>query len=187
VRFAAFTFAAAVAGTTGCYTYTPIELTSVTPGTDVRARIRATTAEQLGPSLAMSDARVLSGSVVDLTADGMTLKVESVRAGTNGAPEGLFQQILISRADLLELESRQLDRSRTRLAAAAGVTGAALLAVTMLRGRSSGESAVTEPPANFTLGSRGAGGGLTFVLELGWGRALRAPARQATPARCCRH
>jgi hypothetical protein len=164
--------------TTGCYTYAPIELATVTPGMDVRARVRATTAEQLGPSLGMSDARLLSGSVVDLTPDGVTLRVESVRAGTIGAPEGLLQQILISRADVLELESKRLDQGRTRLAVAAGVVGAAALAVTIVRGRSTGESAVTEPPANFTLrGSHLGVGGLPLVLGFGWRGGPRSTPR----------
>jgi hypothetical protein len=136
----------------GCYTYSPIELAAVTPGMEVRARVSAATAVQLGPSLGMSDARLLSGSVVDQHADGLTLKVASVPAGTVGAQEGLFQQILITRADLLELESKKLDDTRTRLAVGTGVVGAVALAATILHGRSSGESAVTEPPANFNLG-----------------------------------
>jgi hypothetical protein len=136
----------------GCDTYTPIELAAVTPGMEVRARVSAATAAQLGPSLGMSDARLLSGSVVDKPADGLTLKVASVPVGTVGAQEGLFQQILITRTDLLELESRQLDNTRTRLAVGAGVVGAVGVAVAILRGHSTGESAVTEPPANFTLG-----------------------------------
>ena len=150
VRFIVLVFAV-MAWTTGCYTYVPVDVAAVTAGTDVRARVKASAAEQLGPSLGLSDARVLSGAVVDLTPEGMTLKVESVRAGTLTAPEGLFQEILINRNDVLELESKRLDEGRTRLAVAAGVAGAAALAATILRGRSSGESAVNEPPANFTL------------------------------------
>ena len=101
----------------------------------------------------MSDARLLSGAVVDNQADGLTLKVPSVPAGTVGAPDGLFQQILINRGDLLELETKQLDRTRTRVAIGAAVVGTAALAVAVLHGaRSVGDAAVTEPPANFTLG-----------------------------------
>jgi hypothetical protein len=136
----------------GCYTYTPIDLAAVTPGMEVRARVSAATAAQLGPSLGMSDARLLNGLVVDKPAEGLTLKVTSAPQGTVGAPEGLFQQILITRTDVLELESKKLDNGRTRLAVAAGVVGAVAVAAAILRGHSSGASAVTEPPANFTLG-----------------------------------
>ena len=136
----------------GCYTYSPIEVAAVAPGMEVRARVSAATAAQLAPSLGMSDARLLSGSVVDQQAEGLTLKVASVPVGTIGAPEGLFQQILITRGELLELESKQLDNTRTRLAIGAGVVGAAVVAAAILRGHGSGESAVVEPPANFSLG-----------------------------------
>jgi hypothetical protein len=119
---------------------------------EVRARVSAATAAQLAPSLGIGDARLLSGSVVDQQAEGLTLRVASVPPGTIGAPDGLFQQILITRGDLLELESRQLDNTRTRFAIGAGVVGAAVVAVAILRGHSSGESAVVEPPANFSLG-----------------------------------
>lgn len=136
----------------GCYTYTPIELAAVTPGMEVRARVSAATAAQLGPSLGMTDARLLSGSVVDTAGSGLTLKVASAPMGTMGAQEGLFQQILIARADVLEVESKKLDNTRTRVAVASGVVGAIAVAAAILRGHSSGANAVTEPPANFTLG-----------------------------------
>jgi hypothetical protein len=136
----------------GCYTYSPIEVAAAAPGMEVRARVSAATAAQLAPSLGVGDARLLSGSVVDQQAEGLTLRVASVPPGTIGAPDGLFQQILITRGELLELESRQLDNTRTRLAIGAGVVGAAVMAAAILRGHSTGESAVVEPPANFSLG-----------------------------------
>jgi hypothetical protein len=161
---------------TGCYTYSPIEVAAATPGMDVRARVSAATAAQLGPSLGMSDARLLSGSVVGKEGEGLTLKVASVPAGTIGAPEGLFQQILITRSELLELESRQLDNTRTRLAVATGVVGAVALAATILRGHSSGESAVNEPPANFSLGIlRVHLGRFAPLLGVAWDGTARSP------------
>jgi len=100
----------------------------------------------------MSDARLLSGPVVHNAAEGLTLRVPSAPIGTLGAQEGLFQQILINRGDLLELESRQLDRTRTGVLVGAAVMGAAVIAVTALHGHSTGDAAVTEPPANFSIG-----------------------------------
>jgi hypothetical protein len=147
----------------GCYTYAPIELAAVTPGMEVRARVSAATAAQLGPSLSMSDARLLTGAVVDTQSDGLTLKVPSARMGIVGATQDeLFQQILITRSDLLELESKRLDNGRTRLAVAAGVVGAAALTAGILHGRSSGAPAVTEPPANFNLRIAGVRVGLAY-------------------------
>jgi hypothetical protein len=148
----------------GCYTYSTIDLASVTPGMEVRARVSAATAAQLGPSLGMSDARLLSGPIVQNDADGLTIKVPTAPMGTIGAQEGLFQQILINRSDLLELESRRIDRARTGVVIGAAFVGATVIAVTALHGRSSGDNAVTEPPANFNRGARGVH--LTFVVPV---------------------
>jgi len=165
----------------GCYTYSPIEVAAAAPGMEVRARVSAATAAQLGPSLGMSDARLLSGSVVDRQPEGLTLRVASVPAGTIGAQDGLFQQILITRSELLELESKRLDNTRTRLAVATGVVGAAALAAAILRGRSSGESVVNEPPANFNLGILRIGvDRVAPLFGVGWTRTPRIHTR-STP------
>jgi len=160
----------------GCYTYSPIAVGAVTPGMEVRARVSAATAAQLAPSLGMTDARLLSGSVVDNPTEGLTLKVASVPAGTVGAQDGLFQQILITRTDLLELESKQLDNTLTRLAIGAGVLGAVGVAAAILRGHGSGESAVVEPPANFSLGIlRVRVGRFAPLLGVAWNGMARRP------------
>ena len=112
----------------------------------------APTAAQLGPSLGIADARLLSGPVVNNEADGLTIRVPTVPVGTIGAQDGLFQQVLISRRDVLELESRQLDRTRTGIVIGAVLAGATVIAVSSLHGRSTGDAAVSEPPANFTIG-----------------------------------
>lgn len=143
----------APAALAGCYTYSVIDVAGAKPGTEVRARVSMAAATQLGSSLGMGDGRVLSGAVVDNQQEGLTIKVPTVPAGTIGAQEGLFQQILISRTDLLELESKQLDRGKTRLVTGAVIVGAAAVTLAVIRGgRSTGEPAVTEPPANFSLG-----------------------------------
>src|SRR5262249_12284670 len=122
----------------GCYAYSTIDLASAAPGMEVRARVSAVTAAPLGPSLGMSDARLLSGPIVQRDVDGLTIRVPTAPIGTIGAQEGLFQQILINRGDLLELESRQLDRTRTGVVIGAAFVGATVIAVTALHGRSSG-------------------------------------------------
>src|SRR5215831_2872972 len=157
----------------GCYTYSTIDLASAAPGMEVRARVSAATAAQLGPSLGMSDARLLSGPIVQRDADGLTIRVPSAPMGTIGAQEGLFQQILINRSDLLELESRQLDRTRTGVMIGAAFVGATVIAVTALHGRSSGANPITEPPSNFNRRARGVH--LTLTVPMG---GVRASARR---------
>jgi hypothetical protein len=136
----------------GCYSYSTIDPAGVAPGMEVRARVTAPLAAQLASTLAMGESRLVEGQVVD-SQNGLTLKVASVLPGTAGLPEGLFQQIQINRSDLVELESKQFDRGRTRLAV--GVTAAVAIAtgIAIVRGgKSSGDNSVVEPPANFTLG-----------------------------------
>ncbi len=135
----------------GCYTYSVIDVAGVKPGTEVRARVSMSAATQIGPSLGVGDARLISGAVVDNQRDGLTLRVPTVPAGTVGVQDGLFQQILINRSDVLELETRQLDRGRTRFVVGAAIVAAAVVTATIIRsGRSTGEPAVVEPPSNFS-------------------------------------
>src|SRR5262249_6692603 len=135
----------------GCYTYSTIDAAGAAPGMEVRARVSAATAAQLGPTLGISNGRLLSGPVVRAESVGVTIRVPTVPMGTIGAQEGLYQELLINRGDLLELESRQLDRTRTGMMIGAAAVGAAVITVTLLHGRSSGGNAVTEPPSNFNV------------------------------------
>src|SRR5215831_2055023 len=84
----------------GCYTYSTIDLASAAPGMEVRARVSAATAAQIGPTLGISNGRLLSGPVVRAESAGVTIKVPTAPVGTIGAQEGLFQDILINRGDL---------------------------------------------------------------------------------------
>jgi hypothetical protein len=156
----------------GCYTYSPIDPASVTPGMEVRARVSAPLAAQLAPTLAMGQSRLVEGKVVD-NQSGLTLKVASVLPGTVGAPEGLFQQVQITRTDLVELESKQFDRGKTRLVVGASAVVAIAAGIAIVRsGRSSGDNSVVEPPANFTIG--------ILRIQLGGPprRSLARPARR---------
>ena len=150
----------------GCYTYSVIDVAGAKPGMDVRARVSMAGASQIGPALGVSEARLVSGAVVDNQREGLTLKVATVPAGTMGAQDGLFQQILINRSDLLELESKQLDRGRTRFVVGAAIVGAAIVTATIIRsGRSTGEPAVTDPPSNFNRRSFGLRLSPSFLLR----------------------
>jgi hypothetical protein len=114
----------------GCYTYAPIEPAKIEPGTGVRARVTRSAAERLAPLLGTTDARLVSGRLVDSRADTMIVEVPTVVPTTvGGTMERLHQRVSIPRTDLIELETRRLDRFRT--AAVAGgvalVVGAVLI------------------------------------------------------------
>ena len=104
-----------------CYTYAPIEPSLARPGMSVRARVSGATADQIEPILGISNARVLDGRLIDVHGDTLIVEVPAVmRAEIGSSIQTLYQRIAIPRAGLFELESRQLDRTRTTIVAAAG-------------------------------------------------------------------
>jgi hypothetical protein len=108
-----------------CYAYAPIEPAAVPAGAGVRARVSGAGADRIAPLLGTADARVLDGRLVDVRADTLIVEVPTVtQASLGGAPERLHQRVSIPRADLLELETRRLDRLRT-----AAVVGTAVVVV----------------------------------------------------------
>jgi hypothetical protein len=102
----------------GCYTYASIDPAAVRPGTGVRVRVSSAAAERLAPLLGTGDARVLSGQLVDVRTDTMIVQVPTVvQAAVGSSLETLHQRLSIPRSELLELETRRLDRVRTGLVA----------------------------------------------------------------------
>jgi hypothetical protein len=116
----------------GCYAYAPIEPAAVRPGTSVRARVSAAGADRIAPLLGASDARRLSGRLVDTRADTMIVEVPSVRQTSLAGMEPLHQRVSIPRSDLLELETRRLDRLRTAAVAGSAAIIVAVLAINAL-------------------------------------------------------
>ena len=118
----------------GCYTYAPIDPAAAPSGTDVRARISATAAERISP-LVGSEMRVLNGKLIDNNTSGVVVEVPSVvPASASGMMETLHQRVSISRGDLLELETRRIDRLRTGALVGGAVIVAASVWVNSLRG-----------------------------------------------------
>jgi hypothetical protein len=110
----------------GCYTYAPIEPPAVRPGTGVRVRVSAAGADRLEPLLGTSSARLLSGVLIENRTDTIIVQVPSVVPAEVGtALQTLYQRVSIPRTDLLELETRRLDRFRTT-----ALAGAAALVIT---------------------------------------------------------
>jgi hypothetical protein len=97
-----------------CYTYAPIEPGSIQPGVGVRARVSGSAADRLAPLLGTSNPRLVSGRLVDTRADTIIVEVPTVmQASIGSSVETLHQRISISRSELVELETRRLDRFRT--------------------------------------------------------------------------
>jgi hypothetical protein len=88
----------------------------------VRARVSATAAEQISPLLGGNDARVLTGKVIESSAGALIVEVPTMVPARAGAAQSLYQRISIAPGQLVELESRRLDRTKTSL-----VVGAAAI------------------------------------------------------------
>ncbi len=104
----------------GCYTYTPIDPVSTEPGHSVRARINATTAEQLELLLGI-ETRLLNGTVIATAPDTLIIEVPTAaQISSNGTMMRLRQRVSVPRSGLLLLESRTLNRGRTAVAIVVG-------------------------------------------------------------------
>lgn len=107
----------------GCYSYATLDPVSAQPGTSVRARINAATADQLEPLLGM-ETRLLTGVVIATAPDTMIIEVPTAaRTPSGGSIVALRQRVSVPRSGLLELEARTLNRGRTTIVAV-GTTAA---------------------------------------------------------------
>ncbi len=123
----------------GCYKYATVQPGEVLPGTGVRARVSAATAERIAPLLGTTDARVLTGQLIENQSGTLLVEVPTVvQAGMAGATQTLSQRISIPRAELLELESRRLDKVRTGAVTAAIAAVAISSAVAAIRNNDPG-------------------------------------------------
>jgi len=135
----------------GCYNYAAVDSANLTPGMAVRARISASAAPRYASTLGTSNARVLSGKLIDTQGGDLTLEVPAAPIGTVGAQEGLVQRLAVSRSDVLELEARRYDAKKTGMLIGVAAVGIGAGVAVALRGKSSGEGAVQEPPVNFVI------------------------------------
>ena len=139
----------------GCYTYAPIEANALQPGTGVRMRLSAAAAEPLEPLLGVSDARLLSGTLISAGPDTLIVEVPTrIQATIGSTTRTLKQRVGVSRSTVLEIEVRTLDRVRT--GAMIGASAAAVGAVIF--------GAIKANPGK--EGSPGPGGGTDFRLLL---------------------
>ena len=108
-----------------CYTYTPIESGVARPGASVRARVTPSASGRIGPLIGATDARLVIGTLVENNDGALIVEVATIVPADAGTGiQALHQRVSIARSDLVELETRTLDRART-----AAVTGAAVIVV----------------------------------------------------------
>jgi len=135
----------------GCYSYASVDPGAARPGTGVRARVTAPAAERLAPLLSTSDARVLIGTLIENEPSGMIIEVPTVAQTEIGSSvQTLHQRVSVARGDLVELETRQLDRGRTALV----VGASALIAGSVLIKSLQGQPGSDKPPTGGSTDTR---------------------------------
>ena len=118
-----------------CYSYMPIEVSTVRPGASVRARVSPPAALRLAPLLHVSDAHVVTGTLIDSVTGGVLVEVPTIVPGPVGSTfETLHQRVSIARSDLVELETRKIDRFRTGAIVGVAAIAASVVIVRALNG-----------------------------------------------------
>jgi hypothetical protein len=120
--------AAGAAFTLGCYSYVPATLDVVPVGAEVRALLSTDAELALRDSLGV-ELRPLHGTLIDRQNDRLLL---SVRAGVGSRALGshpLYQRIGVTPRDVVRVDIRRLQRSKTAAVALAIAGAAAFLAI----------------------------------------------------------
>jgi len=129
----------------GCYTYVPLaDGGGLAVSSEVRVRPTAEYRADLRPLLNF-EPTTLRGRVLEMEEGGFRLEIVSagIEYGARGSP--LTQQVMVPWSDVLELEEKRFDRSRTALLGVTLTTLAGVAVVFMLGGKAGG---TVEPPPN---------------------------------------
>lgn len=138
-----------IASIAGCYSYVPAEPGRIPPRSDVRAYVTAGQAARLDP-LVVRDERIVEGELLENGAADLLLLVPVARDVPGARVESLHQRVLVSSADIVQLERRRLDRTRTGLLIAGGAALVGGVLITQLTGDSGGNTSMPgpSPPEN---------------------------------------
>src|SRR5690606_34336234 len=128
---------------TGCYTYAPIPVESAPPGVQVRARLSPVETVRIQEALG-TDRRVFDGALLDVDEDSLLLQVPVPAPAAAGPRRPLFRELTVPRGEVIEIEFRRLDRTKTGAFIVAGVTAAAIIVVRQFRG-TGGKSDIPPP------------------------------------------
>jgi hypothetical protein len=132
----------------GCYRYTPVEMSAVQPGENVRVHVGAREADRIAPALGGVPARRFEGVLVQTDAANLLLQIPSGQRMTGGGGiEVLSQQVTVARDGVVGFELKRLDRTRTGVLVGLGVAVAGTAVAALFRGsRRDGEPGEFEVP-----------------------------------------
>lgn len=103
----------------GCYRYVPADRTALTPGRDVRVRINEAESSRFATILP-DGARLVEGTVIQNGADTLLLDVPVASNVLGSRVETINQRLDFSRAGIVDIELRQLDRIKTAIVVGGG-------------------------------------------------------------------
>jgi hypothetical protein len=115
-----------------CYRYVPVEPAASTPPMRVRMQISPRATAEFTPILGR-ERHTLEGELVERGTDGFHIEVS---AGDGMAGERLRQRLIVAPADVLGIQRRELDRSRSYATAAGAAAVVGLLLQQALQGTS---------------------------------------------------
>lgn len=129
----------------GCYRYTPSSPQEIAPGQVVRLRLSPEEAGKYA-DLRLANPRLLDGTVVDR--NGSELMVDaSLRVSEPGAgPRELMQRLNVPLTGVLDVELRELDRTRTSFLMAGGAAALGAVIAASLGGSGSEDGPGNENP-----------------------------------------
>ncbi|HEY3280203.1 MAG TPA: hypothetical protein VGJ83_06800 [Gemmatimonadales bacterium] len=110
----------------GCYTYVPATLDAVPVGTEVRALLSTEAELALRDSLGV-ELRPLRGTLVDRQNGRLLLSVRTATGARELGSQLLYQRIGVTPQDVLRVDVRRLQRTKT-VALAVAIAGVATLA-----------------------------------------------------------
>lgn len=138
----------------GCYTYVPINAETATPPLRVRAFLSPEAADRVAPVMGGVQSS-LDGRLVETSGRSFYLEVTSAQVQQGMRTETLSQRLLFAPEDIVSLQRRELDRTRTYLMVGAGAAAVGALIYAAISGEAGG-----------TTGRPPTGGGTEAVIPL---------------------
>ena len=122
---------------TGCFSYALVEPSTAQPGTQVRAHLSPAAVERLTPLLGQVEDRRIAGTLLENSPASILIEVPKLVPDGGAAVQTLNQRVSLTRADLIGLETRTLDRARTGLVVAGAAVVVAVAAAKAFHGQGS--------------------------------------------------
>lgn len=129
-------------GLSACFTYTPVQVGEVSPGSVARARLSAAAAASVGEVVPLTG-RLVEGRVLAGDANLLLLEVPAAKDPTGRSGLLLHQRLQLPLEGVIELELRRLDRWRTGALVAAGAVAVGFVVARQFGG---GTASTTMPP-----------------------------------------